>query len=603
MLRLAALTLSAALALSPALAQTKSSHALSLVGEPKYGPDFKQLDYVNPGAPKGGEVKLVSVGGFDNLNPFIPKGDEAPGLGLIYETLMTSPLDDVSAEYGLIAESVEVPDDLKWVSFKLRAEAKWADGKPITAEDVAYTFLQIKEKGEPTMQYYYANVTRAEVLGPKQIKFHFDGPPNRELPQIMGQLPVIQKAQWEKRDFDKVTLDPWTGSGPYRIKEFEANRFIVYERRTDWWGKDLAIAKGRYNFDRIRYDIYRDNTVTLEAFKSGQYDYRSENIARVWATGYDFPARQNGLVKLEKVKHERPGGLSGFIFNTRREKFADPRLREALGYTFDFEWANKNFFFGEYSRTESFFQNSDFAARGEPSPAELKLLEPLRAQLPPRVFGPAYKPPSGDGSGADRNNLRKARELLAEAGYTVKDGKLVDKAGKPFEIEMLLVDPAFERIAAAWGKSLERLGVKLNLRVVDSSQYTNRIRAFDFDMISGGWGQSNSPGNEQRSYWTTAAADNPANRNLAGIKSPAIDTLVDAVIYAKNRDELVSTTRALDRALTWGFYVIPGWTFGYDRIAYWDKFGKPEKSPSYGNDFMSWWVDAAKDAKLREAKP
>ncbi len=603
--RLAVLALCAVLAApllpAPLQAQT-SSHALSLVGAPKYPADFKQLDFVNPNAPKGGEVKLVAVGGFDSLNPFIPKGDEAPGLGLIYETLMGSPMDDMSAEYGLIAESVEVPADLSWVTFKLRPEAKWADGNPITAEDVAYTFAQIKDKGEPAMQYYYANVTRAEVLGPRAVKFHFSGPPNRELPQIMGQLPVIQKAQWEKRDFDKPTLEPWTSSGPYRIKEFEANRFIVLERRADWWGKDLPINKGRYNFDRIRYDIYRDSTVTLEAFKSGQYDYRSENIARVWATGYDFPARQNGQVKLEKIKHERPAGLSGFIFNTRRDKFADPLLREALSYSFDFEWANKNFFFGDYSRTQSFFENSDFAARGAPSEAELKLLEPLRSQLPARVFGPAYAPPVSDGSGSDRAMLRKARELLTQAGYSVKDGKLLDKAGKPLEIEMLLADPSFERIGAAWGKSLERLGIKLNLRVVDSSQYVNRIRAFDFDVISAGWGQSDSPGNEQRSFWSSAAADNPANRNYAGIKNPAIDTLIDAVIYAKNRDELVSATRALDRALTWNFYVIPGWTFGYDRIAYWDKFGKTGKTPKYGNDFLSWWIDPAKDAKLRETK-
>lgn len=603
MLRLAVAASAVCLALLPVPGNAQTaSHALSLVGAPKYAADFKQLDYVNPAAPKGGEIKLVGLGGFDNLNPFIPKGDEAPGLGLIYQTLMTSPMDDISAEYGLIAESVEIPDDLKWVSFRLRAEAKWADGSAITAEDVAYTFTQIKEKGEPATQYYYANVSRAEVLGPRQIKFHFDGPPNRELPQIMGQLPVIQKAQWQKREFDKVTLEPWTGSGPYRIKEFEANRFIVYERNPNWWAKDLPINKGRYNFDRIRYDIYRDNTVTLEAFKSGQYDYRPENIARVWATGYDFPARHSGLVKMEKIKHERPGGLSGFVFNLRRDKFADPKLREALTYTFDFEWANKNFFFGEYSRAQSFFQNSDFAARGEPTAAELKLLEPLRAQLPARVFGPAYQPPVSDGSGTDRNTLRRARELLTEAGYSVKEGKLVDKAGKPLEIEMLLVDPAFERIAAAWGKSLERVGIKLTLRVVNSSQYTNRLRAFDFDVISGGWGQSNSPGNEQRSFWTTAAADNPSNRNYAGIKNPAIDKLVDAVIYAKDREELIAATRALDRALTWGFYLVHGWTFGYDRIAYWDKFGHPEKTPKYGNDFMAWWVDAAKETKLREAR-
>ncbi len=606
--RLAVLALCSILAATlPALpgkaaAQTTVSHALSLVGAPKYPADFKQLDYVNIAAPKGGDIRLSALGGFDSLNPFIPKGDEAPGLGLIYETLMVSPMDDISAEYGLIAESVEVPADLSWVAFRLRPEAKWADGSPITAEDVAYSFSQIKEKGEPSTQYYYANVKRAEILGPRQVKFHFDGPPNRELPQIMGQLAVIQKAQWEKRDFDKPTLEAWTGSGPYRIKEFEANRFIVYERRADWWAKDLPINKGRYNFGSIRYDMYRDSTVTLEAFKSGQYDFRSENIARVWATGYDFPARQQGLVKLEKFKHERPTGLSGFVFNTRRDKFKDPVLREALSYSYDFEWANKNFFYDEYSRTRSFFENSDFAARGEPGAEELKLLEPLRSQLPARVFGPAYVPPISDGSGSDRAMLRKARELLSQAGYSVKDGKLLDKTGKTFEMELLLSDSSFERVGAAWARSLERLGIKLTLRVVDSAQYVNRLRAFDFDLIYGGWGQSDSPGNEQRSFWSSAAADNPANRNYAGIKHPAIDTLIDAVIYAKDRPQLITATRALDRALTWNFYVVPGWTFTYDRAAYWDKFGKPDKTPKYANDIMAWWIDPAKDAKLRESR-
>lgn len=585
-----------------AAAQSRTHHALSLVGAPKYPAGFTQLDYVNPAAPKGGEVRLVSTGGFDNLNPFIPKGDEAPGLGLIYETLMTSPMDDISAEYGLIAETVEVPDDLGWVAFNLRPQAKWPDGSAITAEDVAFSFQRIKEFGEPATQYYYANVSKAEVQGARRVKFHFSGPPNRELPQIVGQLPVIQKAAWEKRAFDKTTLDPWAGSGPYRIKEFEANRFIVYERRADWWAKDLPLNRGRYNFERIRYDIYRDSTVTLEAFKSGQYDFRSENIARVWATGYDFPARRDGLVKLDEIRHERPTGLSGFIFNLRRGKFADPRLREALSYTFDYEWANRNFFFGQYVRTQSYFENSDFAARGEPDAAELKLLEPLRADLPPRVFGPAYKAPVTDGSGADRNTLRSARELLTAAGYTVKDGKLHGPDGKPFEIEMLLGDPSFERIAAAWGKNLERLGITLTLRTVDSSQYVNRLRAFDYDVIYSGWGQSNSPGNEQRGYWTSAAADNPANRNLAGIKNKAVDALVDALIYAKDRESLVAATRALDRALTWNFYTIPGWSLRADRVAYWDKFGRPATTPKYGNDFMAWWVDAEKDAKLKAAR-
>lgn len=582
----------------PAAAQTVS-HALSLIGEPKYGPDFKQLDYVNPNAPKGGEARLAALGGFDSLNPFIPKGDEAPGLGLIYETLMTSPMDDDTSEYGLIAESVEVPEDLSWVAFNLRPEAKWADGRPITAEDVAWTFQQIKEHGLPQLQLYYANVQKAEALSPRKVKFSFSGPRNRELPQIMGQLPVVQKAAWEKRGFDKPTLEKWDGSGPYRIKDFDANRFIVYERRADWWAKDLPINKGRYNFGTIRYDLYRDSTVTLEAFKSGQYDFRSENIARVWATGYDFPALHQGLVKKVEIGHQRPTGLSGFIFNTRREKFQDLRVRRALTLAYDFEWANKTFFYDSYQRSSSYFENSDFAARDEPSAEELKLLEPFRDRLPKEVFGPAYKAPTSDGSGTDRRNLRSATQLLKEAGWEVKDGSLRNAKGEAFTIEFLVADPSIERIIAPWAQSLQRLGIALTIRTVDSAQYIQRLRSFDYDMVYTGWGQSNSPGNEQRSFFSSAAANNSSSQNWAGIKNPAVDALIDKVIYAPDRDSLITATRALDRALSWNQYLIPGWSLRYDRIVYWDKFGRPEKTPKNGVDFMAWWVDPAKADKLR----
>lgn len=602
--------LSALLALTltnPTVAQTgaqtgKTSHALSLIGTPKYGPDFKQLDYVNPNAPKGGEVKLYAVGGFDSLNPFIPKGDEAPGLGLVYETLMVSPMDDDTSEYGLIAESVEVPEDLSWVTFNLRAEAKWADGKTITAEDVAWSFEQIQKHGDPQLQLYYANVQKAEVLGPRKVKFHFSGPKNRELPQIMGQLPVVQKAQWEKRGFDKTTLEPWTGSGPYKIAGLEANRFIVYERRNDWWAKDLPINKGRYNFDRIRYDLYRDTTVTLEAFKSGQYDFRRENIARVWATGYDFPAVQQGLVKKVELPHERPSGLSGFVFNIRRAKFQDVRVRRALTLAFDYEWTNKTFFYGGYSRSSSYFENSDFAARGEPSAAELKLLEPFRDKLPKEVFGPAYQAPTSDGSGQDRRNLREAARLLKEAGWEVRDSRLRNAKGETLDIEFLLSDPTYERIVAPWTQNLQRLGVALTMRTVDSAQYIARLRSFDYDMVFSGWGQSNSPGNEQRSFFSSAAADNTSSSNWIGLKDPVVDKLIDAVIYAPDRDSLITATRALDRVLTWGQYLIPGWSLRADRIVYWDKFGLPPKTPKNGTDFMAWWVDPAKAAKLAAAK-
>lgn len=582
---------------------TKTSHALSLLGEPKYPAGFKQLDYVNVNAPKGGEYRAAAIGGFDSLNPFIPKGDDAPGLGLVYETLMASPMDDDTSEYGLIAESVEVPDDLSFVTFNLRADAKWADGKPITAEDVAWSFEQIQKHGEPMLQLYYANVQKAEVITPRKVKFSFSGPKNRELPQIMGQLPIVQKAQWEKRGFDKPTLEAWTGSGPYRIVAFEANRYITYERRADWWGKDLPLNRGRYNFDRIRYDMYRDSTVLLEAFKSGQFDFRNENIARNWHTAYDIPAVAQGLIQKAELPHQRPAGLSGFLFNLRKAKFQDVRVRRALSLAFDYEWTNKTFFYGGYTRSSSYFQNSDFAAKGEPSPEELKLLEPLRDQLPKEVFGPAFVAPVSDGSGQDRKNLREAAALLKAAGLEVKNGKLTNAQGEAFTIEFLLADPSYERFAGPWAQNLQRLGITMTLRTVDSAQYITRLRAFDYDVIFSGWGQSNSPGNEQRSFFSSQAADNPASRNWIGLKSPAVDKLIDAVIYAPDRSQLITATRALDRALTWGYYLVPGWHLPADRVVYWDKFGRPEKNPKNGVDFMAWWIDPAKAAKLGNSKP
>lgn len=596
-----------ALALSaPISAQAQSgkvSHALTLGDAPKYPAGFKQLDYVNVNAPKGGELKLSTPAGFDSLNPFIPKGDEAPGLGMIYETLMSQPPDDDLSEYGLIAETVEVPDDLSWIVFNLRAEAKWANGKPITADDVAWSFEQIKIAGEPMLQHYYANVQKAEVLSPRKVKFHFSGPKNRELPQIMGQLPVLQKADWEKRGFDKVTLEKWEGSGPYRIDSVEPNRTIIYTRRNDWWAKDLPISKGRYNFDRIRYDVYRDQTVAREAFKSGQYDFRGENSAREWSVFYDFPAMTQGLAKKQEFKHERPGGIGGFIFNTRRDKFQDARVRKALALAWDFEWYNKNMAYGAYYHPSSYFDNSEFAARGEPSPEELKLLEPLRDKLPKEVFGPAWKAPASDGSGQDRKNLREATRLLKEAGWEVKNGKLVNAKGEAFVLELLLRDATYERMGGPWAQALQRLGITLNMRTVDSAQYVNRIRSFDFDVIYSGWGQSNSPGNEQRSYFHSTAADNPGGRNYAGIRNPAIDALVEAVIAAPSRAALIPAVRALDRALTWNWYIAPTLGHNADRIAYWDKFGMPEKNPKNGVDVMAWWVDPAKAAKLSNSKP
>ncbi len=570
----------------------RTSHALSLIGEPKYGPDFRHLDYANPDAPKGGRLRLSAIGGYDSLNPFIIKGVAARGIGLLYENLMTSPRDDISAEYGLIAESIEVPEDLSWVAFKLRPGARWHDGTPITADDVIFSFEILKEKGEPFYRFYYANVTKAEKLGPRQVRFTFSGPRNRELPQIMGQLPVLPKAYFATHDFEKTSLEPPLGSGPYRVKRLDPGRSITYERVADYWGRDLAINRGRFNFATIRYDYYRDQTVALEAFKAGKYDYRDESTSKVWATGYDFPALEAGLVVREEVPHGRPTGMQGYAFNLRRAKFQDRALREALAYAFDFEWTNKNLFYGQYTRTRSYFSNSELASSGPPPAEELALLEPFRDKLPPELFTAAYQPPSSDGSGNVRANLRRGMRLLREAGWTIRDNRLIDPhTGQPLEIEFLLLSPAFERVVAPMIRNLERLGVSSRIRTVDSAQYQNRVRDFDFDIIVNSWGESESPGNEQREFWGSEAAGRPGSRNVIGIEDEVVDALIDRVIFAPDRDSLITATRALDRVLLWGHYVIPQWHIRYDRIAYWDKFGKTGVVPKYGTDVMAWWSD------------
>ncbi len=593
----------AASAAAGAAEKVTVAHALSLVGAPKYGAGFEHLDYADPEAPKGGRIKQYVIGSFDSLNPFIIKGVSAAGIGLVYESLMTSPSDDVSSEYGLIAESIEVPDDLSWVAFNLRPEARWHDGTPITPEDVIFSFETLKEKGAPFYRFYYANVSKAEKAGPHKVKFTFSGPTNRELPQIMGQLSVLPKAYFEKNDFEKTSLDAPLGSGPYRVKEIDPGRSITYERVPGYWGRDLPINRGRFNFETVRYDYYRDQTVALEAFKAHEYDFRAENTSKVWATGYDFPALNAGLVVKEEVAHQRPTGMQAFVFNLRRPKFQDRALREALAYAFDFEWTNKNLFYGQYTRTKSFFSNSDLASSGPPAGDELALLEPFRGELPSEVFTREYDPPGTDGSGNIRANLRAALKLLRAAGWRIKDGKLVDpRSGAPLEIEFLLVSPAFERVVAPLIRNLKRLGVTGRIRTVDPAQYQNRVRDFDFDMIVRTFGQSESPGNEQRDYWGTEAAGRPGSRNVIGIEDPVVDALIDKVIFAPDRESLVVATRALDRVLLWGHYVIPQWHIRYERLAYWDKFGRTGVAPKYGADLFAWWIDPGKAADLDRRK-
>ncbi len=578
-------------------------HALSLTGEPKYGSDFAHLDYVDPTAPKGGNLKLYAIGSYDSLNPFIVKGVSAAGLGLIYEALMASPGDDVSAEYGLIAESVEFPEDLSWVAFTLRPEARWHDGSPITVDDVIFSFNMLREKGLPFYRFYYANVVEAEAMGQRKVRFTFSGPTNRELPQIMGQLTVLPKAAFESRDLRRPASIPPMGSGPYRIKELDPGRSITYERVPDYWGADLAINRGRYNFDSLRYDYYRDQTVALEAFKAHEYDFRAENNSKDWATGYDFPALHQGLAVKAEVPHGSPTGMQGFAFNLRKPKFQDPELRRALAYAFDFEWSNKNLFYGQYDRTTSFFSNSELASSGLPEGAELAALEPYRDQLPAELFTTPFDLPISDGSGNIRGNLRQAISILRGAGWQLEDRKLIDpNTGAPLEIEVLLVSPAFERIVSPFVQNLEKLGAAASIRIIDPAQYQNRISAFDFDMVVSTFGQSESPGNEQRDFWGSESAAREGSRNIIGIESPVIDALIDKIIFAPDRASLVAATRALDRVLLWGHYVIPQWHIRYERIAYWDKFGRTEVTPKYGTDLFAWWVDPTREAALASGK-
>jgi len=581
--------------LSTAVAFAAPMQSIALHGQPKYGPDFTHFDYVNPDAPKGGEARFSAIGSFDTFNPFNIKGESVVGIGQLFESLMTSSADEPFSQYGLIAESMEIPDDRSSVTFILRPIAQFHDGSPITADDVLFSFETLKSKGRPFFRLYYANVAKADKLGERQVKFTFASGENRELPLIMGQMPVLSKKYWEGRDFAATTLDIPIGSGPYKIERFEPGRFIIYARDKNYWGKDLPVNRGQYNIDRLRYDYYRDVTVALEAFKAGAYDLRVENVAKQWATGYDFPALREGRVKKETFPNQMPSGMQGFVYNLRRPLFQNPKVREALAYAFDFEWSNRNLFFDQYQRTRSYFDNSDLAAQGLPSPEELALLEPLRKELPPRVFTTEYQPPVAKDDAQRRANLRQALKLLQEAGWTFRDRKLVDaKTGEPFRFELLIDQPTWERIGLPFARNLERLGIEMSVRTVDSAQYENRLRTFDFDMVVYVWGQSLSPGNEQREYWSSAAADQPGSRNLAGLKNPAVDALVDQVIAAPDRASLTTRVRALDRALQWNYLVIPHWHIPYARLAFWDKFGYPAVTPLQGVQLNAWWIDPDK---------
>lgn len=586
-----------------AAARAASAHGLSMYGDLKYGPGFRHFAYTSPDAPKGGDVRLAAIGTFDTLNPFVLKGVAAAGIAELFDTLTVGSSDEPFSQYGLVAETIEAPADRSWVAFSLRPEARFHDGSPMTADDVIWTFETLKAKGHPFFRSYYAQVVKAEKVGERKVRFAFGPGDNRELPLIVGQLPVLSRAYWSKRDFEKTTLEPPLGSGPYKVEAVDAGRSITYRRVKDYWAAKLPVKVGTDNFDTIRYDYYRDITVAVEAFKGGEYDFRAENVAKNWATAYNVPAVSQGLIKKEEIRNEVPTGMQAFVYNTRRPMFQDPRVRRALAHAFDFEWTNKNLFYGAYTRTRSFFSNSELASSGLPGPDEVKVLEPFRGKVPEEVFTKEYRPPTTDGSGNNREGAREALNLLKEAGWVVKGQKLVNAAtGEPLAFEILLSDPTWERIALPFAKNLERLGVTARVRTVDSAQYQNRIDGFDFDMTVWLWGQSLSPGNEQRDFWGSAAAGVRGSRNLAGIKDPVVDKLIDLVITAPDRKSLVARTRALDRVLLWGHYAVPHWHIQAFRVAYWDKFGRPATAPKYALGFDTWWIDAKKEAALARRK-
>jgi microcin C transport system substrate-binding protein len=577
------------------------AHALAMHGEPKYGPDFKHFDYVNPDAPKGGELRqsVPNSTTFESFNPFIVRGRPAAGSGSMYESLTVASNDEAFTQYGLLAQFIETPDDRSWVAFTLHPEARWWDGTPVTPEDVVFTFETLKKKGQPFYRFYYRSVAKVEKTDDREVRFSFVPGDNRELPLIIGQMSVLCKAYWESRNFEEPSLDLPISSGPYRITDFEPGRYVTARRVEGYWGRNLPVNVGTNNWDSVRYIYYKDETVALEAFKAGEFDFRQERSAKIWATGYNVPQVADGRIVKEQIPNEEPTGMQCFAYNIRRPLFQDRHVRQALGYAFDFEWSNKALFFGQYTRTASYFSNTELASSGLPQGEELKILEKYRGKIPDEVFTSVYEPPKTDGSGNVRDNLLKARALLQASGWVIKDKRLVKQdSGEPFQFEFLLYDPLFERIVLPFLGNLRRLGIFATLRTVGISEYQNRLDNFDFDMAVAGFGQSLSPGNEQIEYWGSAAADQPGSQNIIGIKDPVIDQLAELVISAPDRESLIQRTHALDRVLLWGFYVIPNWHLRSWRVAYWNKFSRPAISPKYALGLDTWWVDAAKVAAL-----
>lgn len=609
--RIAAIAAAAAFPAATLYAQDQESaqdaiyegHAFAMHGDIKYGADFSHFDYVNPDAPKGGQIKIGARGSYDTLNPIPFSGTLVAGLGYALDSLMVSSADEPFTEYCLICETIRVPADRSWVEFDLNPDARFGDGSPITVDDVIWSFEAWTEHN-PRQGFYYADVASVSQVGDRTVRFDFSTNENRELPLILGQLMILPKAYWtsEGRDVSNVTLETWVGSGAYRIGRVEPGQRIVYERNPDYWAASHPVNIGQNNFDRIVLEYYGDEDVMFEAFRGGELDYRVENTSKNWATGYAIPEVDGGVLVRESLSDAMAQPFQGLFFNLRRPQFQDRRVREALTLAFDFEWTNENLFYGLYQRTDSFFESSELEAVGPPSPEELAILEPFRDQLPPEVFEIKYEAPSTENGGL-RANLRRAVTLLEEAGYRMQDGVRVhEETGVTLDMEILLVSPAFERIMLPYASNLERLGVRAAVRTVDTSQYQERLNNFDFDAINFGIAQSLSPGNEQRSYWGSEAADTPGSQNVMGLQDPAIDALIALVINAEDRESLVNRTHALDRALTWQIFALPEWNNPYTWVAYWDKFDhpRPEEAPARGVPFTAWWYDADKAATLAE---
>lgn len=566
------------------------THGIAIYGDLKYPETFVHFDYVNPNAPKGGLVKLATFGTYDSFNPFIIKGTPAAGADLLFCSLLASAGDEPFSMYGYLAEKVEVAPDKKSVTFVLNKDAKFSDGTPVTADDVVFSFNILRKKGIPLFAQYYHDVKAVEKINPWEVRFIFTTDKNHELPVILGQFPVVSKVYYEKHDFEKAELVPSVGCGPYKVKDFKAGQFVTYERIINWWGENLPSQKGQNNFD-IRYVNYRDQNVLFEAFKGGEYDFRLENIAKNWATGYNIPAVKTGKIILQKAPNELSQGIRMFVFNTRKPLFQDRKVREALAKIFDFEWVNKQLFFDTYTRSLSYFSNSPLASKGLPTGEELKILESFKDKLPPELFTQAFRLPITDGSGKNRKTLKEADSLLNEAGWVVKNGKRVNaKTNEPFAFKLLLRDPVYERVALALQRNLIPLGIEMEIRTVTPSQYVEKVEGYNYDMIDAIIPESETPGNEQREFWSSKFANMKGGRNFAGVQDPVVDQLVNFVIDSPDRSSLIERVHALDRVLLWGYYGIPGWHSKTSRIAYWNKFGMPEKKPKDGIGFNTWWV-------------